>query len=247
MSEWWEGFFEGLWQEAQLALWSEDDNRAAADTIERAIGLQHSARVLDVPCGDERISLELADRGHDVTGVDLTERFLAQAGRKAEERGLLVQWERRDMRNLSFESEFEAALNFGGSFGYFDEPRNARVATGVYRALRPGGRFLIDIPSPETVFPRFRDRFWHAARDVLVLSENRYDHETSRIEADWTVAAPDGRRESLHSSIRLYTYRELAGLLRDAGFASFEGFDVEDLEPFGLGASRLMLVATKEG
>jgi hypothetical protein len=149
------------------------------------------------------------------------------------------------MRDLSFESEFEAAVNFGGSFGYFDEEGNARAAEGVRQALRPGGRFLIDTPTPETVFPRFREKMWLSAQEALVLSENRYDHETGRIDGAWTVVAPDGRREMLHSSIRLYTYRELVMLLRAAGFGQIEGFDAENLEPFALGASRLMLVATK--
>jgi SAM-dependent methyltransferase len=245
MSEWWEGFFEGLWQDVQLGWWSEEENRAAVDKIERAMRLQVPARVLDVPCGDGRISLELAARGHDVTGVDITERFLAEAGRKAEERGVAVRWERLDMRDLRFQSEFDVTLNFGGSFGYFDEQDNARVAEGICRALRPGGRVLIDMPTPETIFPSYRERLWRAAGEILVLTENRYDHESGRIDADWTVVAPGGRRETRHSSIRLYTYRELVALLRAAGFAHVEGFDAEDLEPFALGASRLWLVATK--
>jgi 2-polyprenyl-3-methyl-5-hydroxy-6-metoxy-1,4-benzoquinol methylase len=51
-------------------------------------GCHRRARVLDVPCGDGRISVELAARGHDFTGVDLNEAFLSRAARKAEERGV---------------------------------------------------------------------------------------------------------------------------------------------------------------
>jgi hypothetical protein len=101
------------------------------------------------------------------------------------------------------------------------------------------------MPTPETIFPSYRDRLWRAAGEILVLTENQYDHESGRIDADWTVVAPGGQRETRHSSIRLYTYRELVALLRAAGFAHVEGFDAEDLEPFALGASRLWLVATK--
>jgi SAM-dependent methyltransferase len=247
MPEWWDGFFDGLMQDVQLGLWTDDqDNRASAEKIERAIGLHRPAPVLDVPCGEGRISIELAARGHDVTGVDLNERFLADGRRKAQERGLSIRWERRDMRDLYFESEFEAVLNFGGSFGYFDEDDNARVVAGVRRALRPGGRFLIDVPTTETIFPRFRERLWSTSHGFVVLNENRFDHESGRVEGDWTIVAPDGRRESLHSSIRLYTYRELVDQLRAAGFADVEGFDAANLEPFALGASRLLLVATKD-
>lgn len=201
--------------------------------------------MLDVPCGDGRISLELAALGYEVKGVDITDRFLAEARRKAEERGLSIRFEPGDMRNLSFTAEFDAAINFGGSFGYFDEGDNSKVVEATSRALRPGGRFLIDTPTPETILPRFMERLWSEAGDVLVLTENRFDHETGRIDSEWTMVAPDGRRETRHSSIRLYAYRDLAALLREAGFEQIVGFDARTLEPFALGASRLMLVATK--
>lgn len=247
MPEWWDGFFDGLMQDVQLGLWTDDEgNRAATDKVERALGLQSPARVLDVPCGEGRISLELAARGYEVTAVDLNERFLADGQRKAEERELFIRWERGDMRDLPFESEFEAVLNFGGSFGFFDEEDNARVATAAWRALRPDGRFLIDVPTIETILPRYQERLWLTTREFVVLTENRFDHETGRIDGDWTIVAPDGRREIFHSSLRLYTFRELARLLRGAGFARAEGFDAANLEPFVLGASRLMLVGTKE-
>lgn len=191
-----------------------------------------------MPCGEGRISVELAARGHDVTGVDLNETFTA--ARRADERGVNVAWQRHDMRELPFDSEFEAVLNFGGSFGCFDEADNARTSASAYRALRSGGRFLVDMPSPETLFPRFRERVWTQAGELLVLSENRYDHESGRSETDWTVVATDGRREYRHSSIRLYTYHELVTLLSGVGFARVQGFGTDDLEPFHLGASRLI-------
>lgn len=245
MNEWSERFFSGLWQEFQLHLWTDEDNRSAADKIERVLELQPGSKVLDVPCGDGRISLELAARDHQVTGVDITARFLAEARRNAGERGLSPLFQQSDMRELTFDAEFDAVINFGGSFGYFDEEDNNRVVEGVRRALRPGGRFLIDMPAMETILPQFRHRSWVEAGDVLVLIENRYDHDTGRIEGDWVLVGPDGSRESHHSSIRIYSFHELSGLLRAAGFETIQGLDAGSLEPFSVGASRLMLVATK--
>jgi SAM-dependent methyltransferase len=246
MPEWWEVSFSGLWQDAQLGLPSEEQNRAAVDKITHVLELRPNSHVLDVPCGGGRIAIELAARGHEVTGVDLTERFVDHAQQVAKQRGVSVRWQLRDMRDLPFESEFDAAVNYGGSFGYFSDDENRRFASAVWRALKPSGALLIDMPAPETIFPHFRERFWAEAGDFVVLAESRYDHETGRIEGDWTILAPDGRREKRHSSMRLYTYRELLDLLRTVGFAEVKGFDAENLEPFALGASRLVLVAAKE-
>lgn len=60
------------------------------------------------------------------------------------------------MRQLPFESEFDAAINFGGSFGYFDDADNTRVVESACRALRAGGRYLIDTVTLETIFSDYR-------------------------------------------------------------------------------------------
>ncbi len=180
-----------------------------------------------------------------MTGVDLSERFLDEGRRRAEADGLDLAWVRADMREISFESVFDAAVNYWGSFGYFDHDGDRRFAAAVARALRPGGRFLIDTHTLETVLPDFAQHMWHRIGETLVLQETRFDHERSRVDTEWTIVGPDGERDVRDSSIRLYTYAELTSLLRDVGFASFEGFDTASDEPFALGADRLTLVATK--
>lgn len=243
---WWRDFFSGLWQDVQLGMWSEEETSEQVDRIEKVLELQAGSRVLDVPCGEGRISLELAARGHRVTGVDFTERFLEEARRKAGERGLSLDWEQLDMRELPWEAEFDAAINFWGSFGYFEPEGNARFASVVNRALRPGGRLLVETHVVETVLPDFQERDWFQAGEVLVLQENRYDSASGRIENDWTFVR-EGTTERRTSSIRFYTYRELAELLEEAGFEDPRGFDSTTLEPFALGANRLTMVATKAG
>jgi SAM-dependent methyltransferase len=243
---WWESFFElPAWQAVQLGVGARFDEPEQASRIERALGLAPGAAVLDVPCGTARIAVELAASGFAVTGVDLTQRFLDAGRARAAERGVEVDLRAGDMRALALPPDaFDAALCFWGSFGYFDREGDAAFARGVARALRPGGRFLIDTPTTETVFPDFKDRTWWDVEDVAVLMDAEYVPGTGRVETDWTTVGPDGRRDTQRSSIRLYSLAELSDLLHEAGFVSFEAHD-DELEPFALGASRLWLVATK--
>jgi cyclopropane fatty-acyl-phospholipid synthase-like methyltransferase len=246
MSEWWEDMFSSeTWQRVQLGWDSVEDASEQADRIVEVLRLERGERVLDVPCGTGRVAIELATRGFEVVGVDAERRFLDGGRQQARVRGVDVALIAGDMRELTgVGTDFDAALCFWGSFGYFDEDGNRAQAAAVARSLRPGGRFLIDTIAADTVFPRFRERHWFEVEGTHVMIENRYVPGTGRIEADWTFVREGEAASTRHTSVRAYTVHELSELLRAAGFDSFELRD-DALHPFELGADRLWLVATK--
>ena len=155
---------------------------AEANFVEQALGVPQGAQVLDVPCGGGRLALEMAARGYQVTGVDISPRLLETAQRSSQEQNLEVAWECRDMRELPWKSEFNAAFCFWSSFGYFDEPGNAEFLRAVSRCLKPGATFLLDTPLIETRLPEMeaQERVWWPVDDLLALEERSFDHETSR-------------------------------------------------------------------
>ena len=78
--------------------------RAAWDRIVGlAVGGRAPLDALDVGCGTGFLSLELAGRGHRVTGVDFAPQMLAEARRKAaSEQSLTVRFEEGDAEALQF-------------------------------------------------------------------------------------------------------------------------------------------------
>ena len=242
--EWWQAFFRGSWVDFQLGMDKPESVRRAADFLEGACALEPESRILDAPCGDGRISRELARRGHRVTGVDITPAFVRAARRKAREEKLSGEWIQGDMRRAPARGAFDLSVCWWGSFGYFSEAQNLRHAKAMATALRPGGIAVIQTHSPETLFPRFVERNWEEFAGLLILSENHYDEDSGRIETDWTFIQ-DGKRRRAHSSIRLYTVHELRALFRAAGFASFQTFGDMGGEPFGLDSRRLIFAARK--
>src|SRR4029450_3359072 len=111
--------------ELQLDERPEEQTRAEVDALERALEMTAPLRVLDVPCGAGRHSLELARRGHRVTGVDFNRGVLERARELAPSAGLDGDFRQGDMRELDFDAAFERAICHWGSFGYFDEAGNA--------------------------------------------------------------------------------------------------------------------------
>lgn len=242
---WWEGFFSYLWLNVQRDSKGGEQTRLEADFIQNVLQLGPRSKVLDVPCGNGRHSIELATRGYRVTGVDITQDFLDDAQSKAAEQKLEIAWERRDMRELPWQGEFDGAFCFWGSFGYFDDNGNADFLRAVCGVLKAGARLLLDTHVTETLLPKlFHERGWKQVGDTIVLEDREYDHVLGRTNTEW-ILLRDGEVFKKSTSIRLYSYRELCTLLKHNGFADFEGYGSLNSDAFKLGSPRLYLVATK--
>jgi len=242
---WWRNFFHGAAVDLWIAACTPERDRAEVDFIEQALRLKPGAQVLDVPCGHGRHSLELASRGYDITGVDLSTEFLAAARKGSAERGLQVRWEQRDMRDLPWPGRFDAAICCGNSFGYLEHAENVEFLQAVGRAMKPGARFLIDTGViAESILPAFQPRRWYQVGDIHFLIENRYDAPASRLDTDYTFIR-DGQVDKRTGTQQVYTLRELCALLADAGFDDHEAFSGTDRTAFVLGSPRLLLICRR--
>ena len=79
-----------------------------------------------------------------MTAVDWSTEFLTHA--QSVDAAAGVQWERRDMRDLPWRARFDAAFCVGNSFGYLDDEGNATFLAAVASALKPGARFVLELP-----------------------------------------------------------------------------------------------------
>jgi SAM-dependent methyltransferase len=103
---------------------------------------------------------------------------------------------------MEFEAEFDAALNLFLSFGYFEtDDEHIAMLAGIARALRPGGRFLMEFWNREYEIRYFDQYQVERTGEVLEVEEWEFDHLRGRL--NWTNTAffPDGRRESWWHSI----------------------------------------------
>jgi SAM-dependent methyltransferase len=133
------------------ALYREKDYRAEVNLIEAALGLAgRGAELLDLGCGTGGHAIELARRGHTVTGVDLSPHMLLSARRKAEaelEAARRPQFQQGDARSFSVGegSTFDAVVMMFAVIGYLNGNEDVVSALRRVRAhLRPGGLFLCD-------------------------------------------------------------------------------------------------------
>jgi len=190
--------------------------------IKRALGLRKRGRVLDVPCGAGRTSLALAKLGVEVTGLDLRSKFTNRARRRFRKAGLSATFLVGDMRELAIDGGFDGVVNWFGSFGYFDDATNLDVLRRFARALRPGGRVLIQQVNRENVLRHFRRVTRTTLRSVgrrgpgTLVMRDRWNPKLERIEGTWTIDV-DGKRTSHPMAMRLYTCGQFKALFERAG------------------------------
>src|SRR5207249_4585029 len=123
-------FFREAWPQISQSVESGTDAASDVQWIAGVVGLEASARVLDAPCGFGRHSVEFARRGCDTTGVDFSETELGRARKAAGE--------------AAVSSEFDLAVNLFSSIGYFSDDEDRLVLDRFWRALKPGGAFVVD-------------------------------------------------------------------------------------------------------
>ena len=244
-TNWWENFFHGVALDFWRAAIPAELTRAESEFIAKQLQLTNSAKVLDVPCGNGRLSIELAQRGFALTGVDIAKEFMDEAMSSSLQAGVNIDWRNQDMRDLPWSGEFDGAFCFGNSFGYLDDDANADFLKTVSVTLKPGARFILDAPAiAECILPTFQPSRSIELAGIKVDIEHRYDHEQGRMFNDFTFTR-DGVVDKRPSSQRTYTYRDLAELFHAAGLEIVAAYGSLKEEPFKLGAQRLLLVAEK--
>jgi trans-aconitate 2-methyltransferase len=106
----------------------------AAEVLQ-ALDVTSSERVLDVGCGDGRITAEIADRVPEgfVVGVDASSNMIELASRKA---GPNLRFEVADARSLPFLHEFDLAVSFNALHWIHEQDL---ALASIHNSLKPGG------------------------------------------------------------------------------------------------------------
>ncbi len=181
MTEWDAG---GYARQSALQQWVADEHL-------RSLTLAGDERVIDVGCGDGRITAEIADRvpRGSVLGVDPSTQMIAFARAHAQRTNL--DFALGDATRLAYVDAFDLVVSFNALHWVIDQ---AAALTSIRAALRPGGRtFLEFVPEAER----------RSLEDVL---------EATRRSPRWAPSFTGYRAPYVHLSAAQY-----AGLARDRG------------------------------
>ncbi len=246
LSAWYADFFTELPNAFWRAAVPPESTSAEVDFIVRVTGLSPGSRVLDVPCGSGRHTLELARRGCHVTGLDVSAEAIDYARRASADEQLTVDLRLGDMRALPTDVQADVALCAGNSFGYLEHTGTRKLLADLAGLIVPGGALILDYGFvAESLLPHLtleEPPMWFGG--VEASSVNEYDTANSRLLTAFTFRR--GAEEHRGTSVQhVYTAAEVTRLVTEAGFTEVELYGDIDGTPFQLGSRRLLLAARR--
>ena len=180
-----------------------------------------------------------------VTGVDITRSYLDDLNKRAKKLDLKINLIQSDMRLISFKSSFDSAANLWTSFGYFEkESDNLLVLKRMFRALRPGGKFMLQVINRDWIIKNYTPASWIEIGKLRTFEKRYLEYETSINRSIWHFFK-DGQETTLESHIRMYSYHELLAMMKKAGFAEIEGYGSMDDAPISRDRQMMYIIGMR--
>lgn len=215
------------------------------DFLLSQLNLEPDARVLDVGCGAGRHSIELAQRGYSVVGIDPAPAMIAAARARAVAAGVSPDFRQMSGESLVANEEFDTAICLFTTLGQIsEEGDNSHLVERVYTALRPGGHFVVETPQrgPTVRNLKAYDRFEGSKHHTVVT--RRFDSDDNSVTEVFEVVSPEETQRYV-LRYQLYSREELADLLRGVGFTILAGYGDYQGTPLGPESAVMLMIARK--
>lgn len=250
---------------ARLARYYDLENADFTEDLDfwLALAADYGGPLLELGCGTGRVLLNLARRGHTITGVDNSPEMLArlQAKLQAASRQHLptpptiVQ---ADFLQLDLGQTFKLALMPFNTFLHLLTLEDQLTTLGhIRRHLAPGGALVLDMPNPGAAYATqemgltLEREFSDGPNTVQQFSSVRLDRAAQLAHISWLYDAvtPEGQ---LHRTLVPLTLRytfpgEMRLLLERTGFQRLHLYGDYDQSPFADESARMIVVAEAVG
>jgi len=227
MKQWYETLFENYGEKYDRECFAQG-TIGECDFIEKELNFNKSLKIIDVGCGTGRHSIELAKRGYQVTGIDLSISLLKKAEEKANKAGVKVDFFRHDARNLPFEKQFDVAIMLcEGGFPLMEtDEMNYEILKNVSKSLKDRSKFIFT--TLNGLFPLFHSINEFHTQGIMegnaTYHSKHFDLMTFRDYNITKVVDDNGVEKELECNERYYVPCEITWLLKTLEFTKIEIF-----------------------
>ncbi len=239
--EWFESWFDSPFYHQLYK--DRDDTEAALflNNIIQFLAPHPEAHILDLACGKGRHSIFLANKGYQVTGVDLSAQSIAHAQAFAHEK---LHFHQHDMRAPLVNQSFDYIFNLFTSFGYFENSQdNHKVLKSIYQALQKDGTLLIDFMNANKVIANLVKEETKVVDDISFDLQRSVQDQKIVKDIRFQYQEQDYHFQEKVQALQLEDFEEL---LQTNHFKIMHQFGDYQLNPYDpIHSDRLILIAQK--
>ena len=220
------------------------------DYIESIFGLYgHKPKnILDVACGTGALTVLLASKGFQMTGLDKAMGMLDVAKQKAARQNLQITFQHGNMLNFQIDQMFDAILCTYDSINYAEnEDELKTVFDTVSKHLVPDGLFIFDITTERNIVEHFHNRTFSANhQDYSYIWKNNYMFHTKMCRTFLTFFIREGelfrRYEEVHMQ-RIFEVSTVSNALKTAGYKMLSALDMYTFSKWNRSSDRINFTA----
>ena len=203
----------------------------------------------DLACGTGSVALLLAQKGLQVTAVDMSEEMLCEAMQKAQTADVFPQFVCQRLEDLYLPRGVDLAVSALDSIDYITDPELCRRAMKrIYKVLNPGGCFIFDVNTPEKLRAMDGQVFLDEDDDVYCVWRGAFDEETNICSYGMDLFQRQGsvwHRSFEEHCEYAYSAKQLVGYLKEAGFTHIRVFGDRTMDKPVTGEQRIYIKARK--
>jgi len=189
-----------------------------------------SGHLLDLCCGNGRVSVHMAKKGFRSVGIDISKTFLEDARKKAREHGVSssVAFLEGDVRRLrevvgSISHPFDVVVSAWTSVGYFSQEDDLSIFRQARELSREGAiLFVAETMHTEYLSLKFTPTGFTELDNIVMLENRKYNPITAHDNTSWIFYKRQGENLEFVDRVDLdhhvYSPSELASLLKKAGW-----------------------------
>lgn len=187
--------------------------------------------ILELACGTGRITIPIAEKGFDITGIDVSDGMLSRARAKTERKELDIDFIHADIRDFNLNKRFNLIILAYNALAHIHDLESFEaLCHAVKRHLAPEGRFIVDmfVPKMEYFVRDATNRYPvtefpnpDGEGSVVITENNVYDNATQINHVKWYYRIGDEPEQVRELNMRIYFPQELEALL------TYNGFHVE--------------------
>ena len=218
-------------------------------TIEQNKGFEEENLILDLGCGTGKMTLELARRGYDMTGVDNSSEMLDRASSEAANEGLNILWLLQDMREFELYGTVGVTVSCLDCMNHLTSAKDFKKCLSlVHNYLVPNGLFIFDVNGRGKFREVYADNSYVFETDSsMCIWQNSYNDKSGICGFYITLFSEleDGsyEREDEVQKEKMYTVRSVKNMLSETGFEFVGAYADFDFSPATDDSHRIYIVA----